>query len=140
MVDVRLFNESAHERKVREATEKANSKYPINVSNCIELDELMKKIVDEITLERKKVLEGKTDNYYANALEVKKFTMESRFSSNKCRDKIEALRMEETAKLITKQAIKQEQTVLSGSEKEQFIYLGLGALVVTVGLILILRK
>lgn len=140
MVDVRLFNESTHERKLREARDKVNSKFYFSGTDCISLDEMIKKVVDETASERKKVLEGKGDNYYANALDQYRGTLESSFISNKCRDKIEKLRIEETAKLITKQAIKQEQNVLGKSDKEQFIYLGLGALVVGVGLILILRR
>lgn len=109
-------------------------------SDCIKLDEGIAKIQDEIIAENKKLLAKGGSKAYLNALLVVKSTMENRFVDNDCRSKIESKRLVESGKLLTIQAIKQEENVLKKNEKEQYIYIGLGSLVLLVGLYLIIKK
>jgi hypothetical protein len=109
-------------------------------SDCIKLDEGIAKIQDEIIAENKKLLAKGGSKAYLNALLVVKSTMENRFVDNDCRSKIESKRLVESGKLLTLQAIKQEENVLKKNEKEQYIYIGLGSLVLLVGLYLIIKK
>jgi hypothetical protein len=109
-------------------------------SDCIKLDEGIAKIQDEIISENKKILDKGGSKAYLNALLVVKSTMENRFVDNDCRSKIESKRLVESGKLLTLQAIKQEENVLKKNEKEQYIYIGLGSLVLLVGLYLIIKK
>lgn len=125
------------------ALQKIVEKYQVfagKASNCILLDEGISKIRDEIISENKKVLENKGSKAYLEMLEVYKNTLESKFIDSDCRNKIENKRQIESAKLITTQAIKQEENVLKKNEKEQYIYIGLGSLVLLVGLYLIIKK
>ena len=109
-------------------------------SNCIKLDEGIAKIQDEIISENKKLLAKGGSKAYLNALLIVKASIENRFVDNDCRSKIESKRLVESGKLITLQAIKQEENVLKKNEKEQYIYIGLGSLVLLVGLYLIIKK
>ena len=72
--------------------------------------------------------------------EKTKDSLENRFTLSDCRDKIEQKRVVESGKLITKQAIEQEKSILKKNEAEQFVYIGLGSLVLLVGLYLIIKK
>jgi hypothetical protein len=125
------------------ALQKVVEKYQIyegKGSNCIQLDEGISKIRDEIISETKKVLEKKGSKAYLEMLESYKNTLENKFINSDCRSKIENKRLVESGKLITTQAIKQEENVLKKNEKEQYIYIGLGSLVLLVGLYLIIKK
>lgn len=57
-----------------------------------------------------------------------------------CRNVIEQKRLEESANLITKQSVIQEGNVLPANYKEQYLYIGLGSVVLLVGLYLISKK
>ena len=46
----------------------------------------------------------------------------------------------ESAVLITKQAIEQEKAVLKPANNEQNIYIGVGALILLVGLLILVKK
>jgi len=136
-----MFNISQYERNVLVATQKANDEYGwYRNSDCIMLDEGISKISDKIIQERKKILEKKGDKLYAEALEKTKTSLENRFILSDCRNKIEQKRLVESGKLLTKQAVKQEENVLKNNEAEQYIYIGLGSLVLLVGLYLIIKK
>jgi hypothetical protein len=62
------------------------------------------------------------------------------FASNDCSDKIEKLRQNESAVLITQQAIEQEKAVLKPANTDQRIYIGAGALILLVGLVILVKK
>lgn len=136
-----MFNTSQYESNLDIANQRANDVWGwYRNSDCITLDEGISKISDKIIQERKKILENRGDKLYTEALERAKNSLESSFISNNCRDKIEQKRAIESGKLITKQAIEQEKSVLKKNEGEQYIYIGLGSLVLLVGLYLIVKK
>jgi len=105
--------------------------------NCVELDKKIKDVRDRAVAVR---LNTNTDEKYIQALVDLQERLESIFASNSCADKIETLRQKETGTLITKTAIEQEKKVIGNSKKEENIYIGLGALTLLVGLIIILKK
>jgi hypothetical protein len=115
-------------------------KYSIKPENCYKLDQNLKLIRDEIVDETKKLLSGGGNREYLKALQSRKSSYEIRFVQDKCRDKIEEDRLRESANLITKQSINQENSVLDKSFTAQKVYIGVGALVLLVGLYIVLKK
>jgi hypothetical protein len=57
-----------------------------------------------------------------------------------CRNKIEQIRLDESGMILTQQSAKSEQNFLKENNKEQYIYIGAGALVLLVGVYVILKK
>ena len=68
------------------------------------------------------------------------YDTEEKFTKMKCREKIEFLRLNETAVLDLEQAIKSEASVLEKNKKEQNIYIGLGAIVILTGFYILIKK
>jgi transcription initiation factor IIE alpha subunit len=66
--------------------------------------------------------------------------IENSFLEKQCRNEIEKKRLEESGEILTKQATTQELNILPSNYKEQYIYIGLGAVVLLVGLYIISKK
>lgn len=66
--------------------------------------------------------------------------LEQSFTRTDCRNNIEYKRLVESAEILTQQSAKSEQNFLKGSNTEQYIYIGAGALVLLVGVYVILKK
>ena len=66
--------------------------------------------------------------------------LENEFDKLKCRDAFEEKRLEDIASVVTKQATQQEQSILTPNFKEQYIYIGIGAVVLLLGLYVVSRK
>jgi len=103
-----------------------------NAQDCIHTDKLIKAIQEEMT----------KPNPSRSIYELRdnKIALEQFSAQQLCADKIETLRQKETAVLITKTSIDQEKKVLGSSKKEENIYIGVGALVLLVGLIIVVKK
>ena len=99
--------------------------------DCIRVDKSIKSLQEEIT-------KPNPSNIYQ--LISFKNSQERAFASQLCSDKIETQRQLETALLITKTAIEQEKKVLGNSKKEENIYIGVGAVVLLVGVIILVKK
>jgi hypothetical protein len=80
------------------------------------------------------------NNMVKTILPKKILELENKFVLLDCRNNIELKRLNESAELLSKQSVTQEQNVLSTNYKEQYIYIGLGALVLLVGLYVISKK
>lgn len=129
--------------------DRVQNEFGWNGGSCIELDKLILKVRDKLVAERIKPsaynyglnrgLEPSANNYI-QALVNHKGTLESIFVTNNCADKIEKLRQNESAVLITKQSILQEKAVLEPANTDQRIYIGAGALILLVGLYILVRK
>jgi hypothetical protein len=65
---------------------------------------------------------------------------EIKFTSLRCRDKIEYQRQKTAASQFSKEAESTESDVLGKSSTEQYIYIGIGSLVILAGLTIIIRK
>ena len=135
--------------QINATKERVRKEFGWNGGSCVELDKLILKIRDYTVAERLKstpynygVARGlePSANNYIQALVDQKALLESIFASNNCLDKIETLRQNESAVLITKQAIEQEKSVLKPANTDQRIYIGVGALILLVGLYIIIKK
>jgi hypothetical protein len=62
------------------------------------------------------------------------------FDKQKCRDSFEEKRTIDMAEVLTKQASLQEESVLNPNYKEQYIYIGIGAVVLLLGLYVVSKK
>jgi len=108
--------------------------------NCVSLDKDIKRISDRLLAERKKSpLPNLQQRAYLDALELKKRTWETTFATKGCRDIIENIRLTTGAVEESKYAIRAEQQVLPTNEKDQSIYIGLGAVVMLIGLYIVLK-
>ena len=130
-------NLTAFDRQTNLAEERVQSEFGTGAGDCVSLDLLIKNLRDRIVSER---LKSKQDQYYIKALEERKNVMESGFYVNNCSQKIEKVREIESALLLTKEAIKSEESVLPKNNNEQKIYIGAGALLLLVGLYIIVKK
>jgi hypothetical protein len=109
--------------------------------NCVSLDQQIKKISDKLLEERKKSpIPDVQQKAYLDALEGKKNFFESTFATKGCRDIIENIRLTTGAVEESKFAIKAEQQVLPKNEKDQNLYIGLGAVVMLIGLYIVLKE
>lgn len=108
-----------------------------NGGSCLQLDFLIKQVRDKSVAES---LKPNSNKYYRDALIYHKSVLELIFIDNNCSDKIEKLRQNESAVLITKTSIEQEKAVLKPANTEQRIYIGAGALILLVGLLILVKK
>lgn len=131
---------SNYDLQLNEQRKIVQDEFPSNATDCVTLDETIKRISDKEALLSKNALKGVVNSFYLTALREQKATLESTFSGNSCRDKIENIRLKTAGILITKGAIKQELTLLPKNNKEQQIYLTLGAVVLLVGLYIVSKK
>lgn len=130
-------NLTAFDSNTNLAEERVQNEFGTGAGDCVSLDLLIKNLRDRIVSER---LKSKQDQYYIKALEERKNAMESGFNVNNCSQKIEKVREIESALLLTKEAIKSEESVLPKNNNEQKIYIGAGALLLLVGLYIIVKK
>jgi hypothetical protein len=135
------FAPSPQEAKIGEGIRKANEKYAWYFnSNCISLDEGIRKVTEELNSENQKILQSKGDTFYRDGLIGVKTNMEARFNGSDCRNKLELQKLVEGGKVITQSAIRQESEVLGKNEKEQYIYIAIGGTLLLVALFMITRK
>lgn len=66
--------------------------------------------------------------------------LENEITNSNCRAEIEKKRLEESAEILTKQSAVSEKNVLKPNYKEQYIYIGLGVVVLFTGLYIIGKK
>ena len=97
----------------------------IVASNCVELDRDIKRIIDRIAQQTR----NEPNEDRRRVLAWYKDILEDSFKLYECRDKIEKQRLLESAKQETLFSIKAENSVLGANQKNQNIYLGVGALV-----------
>lgn len=143
------FSSGGNSTQINATRERVQNEFGWSGGSCIELDKLILKVRDKIVAERIKptpynynVAKGLSPsaNFYIQALVDHKAVLELMFASNDCSDKIEKLRQNESAVLITKQSIEQEKAVLKPATTDQRIYIGVGALILLVGLYIIVKK
>ena len=124
-----------------------NNQFGSTPRTCQELDKELKRLQVAIINAYKMPLNfderGNADLYqraYKEQLELKKNIWESSFAKNNCRDVFENIRLESAGLAETKFAIQSEKQVLGESNKNQNLYIGVGAIVMLVGLYVILKK
>ena len=121
--------------------EKVQNEFGSLPYNCVSLDKDIKRISDKLAEQRKlSPLPSLQQRAYLEALEAKKSGWESMFATKGCRDIIEDIRLTTGAVEESKFAIRAEQQVLPKNEKDQNLYIGLGAVVMLIGLYIVLKK
>lgn len=117
---------------------------------CINLDEKIKQLsfdVEEL---------NKTTPTYTSGLDIMKsknpdvlklyilrkmlLRDKAYFNNQGCSDTLEAKKIEDNAKMLTKESAKTEKKVLEKGYKEQYLYLGYGAVIILVGLYIVTRS
>jgi hypothetical protein len=140
MVSANLFGNTEWGRAQELAYEKVQNEFGSLPYNCVSLDKDIKRISDKLLAERKKSpLPNLQQKAYLEALELKKHAWESTFATKGCRDIIENIRLTTGAVEESKFAIKAEQQILPANQKDQSLYIGLGAVVMLIGLYIVLK-
>ena len=112
-------------------------------SYCILLDQKLKKSIDIVADLQKKKLAGGLDSLYNILLNQEielKNKREMEFSKLSCANKIEYKVLVETGELITESAVESEKNVLTKNTNEQYIYIGIGSVVLLTSLYILIRK
>ena len=113
------------------------------VSDCILLDEKLRKsiiIVSDLQTKKASGNFSAMDSLLLNQEIELKNKREMEFSKSSCANKIEYKRLVETGKIATDSAVRSEGEVLTKNNNEQYIYIGIGAVVLITSLYLILKK
>jgi len=118
--------------------------------SCVDLDRLILKVRDRIATEIltpsnydykvEKWIAKQMPMYYRSALVEHKSMLEGLFITSNCADKIETLRQNESGVILSKRLIEEEEAITKPSNTGQEIYIGIGALVLLVGLLILVRK
>jgi len=106
----------------------------IGANNCVELDRDIKRLIDRIADQTKK----NPNENLRRVLYWYKSILEDYSELNQCRDKIEKQRALDIAKTATLSSIDQEKSVLGKSQKNENLYLVVGASVLVIGLGIVL--
>ena len=110
------------------------------IKECLALDKVYKEYIVRKSDLLKQKLAGGVNQSLLNETLKQFYETEEKFLKMKCREKIEYLKLNETAVLDLEQAIKSEASVLGKNKREQNIYIGLGALVVLTGFYILIKK
>jgi hypothetical protein len=136
-----MGNQSGSDRAKDFGWSKVQSEFGSLPYDCVSLDKELKRISTTLIGVRKATpLPNAEWKAYTNALEQKKSDWEKYFALNGCRDVIENIRLKSAALAETKFAIQSEKQVLGESNKNQNLYIGIGAIVILAGLYIILKK
>jgi hypothetical protein len=121
----------------------------LDSNSCVKADENIKKISDEI-LELQKTTPALTGYELATSRDVSVLKLEvlrrillqykTAFNKGECTDTLEQIKAEANAKILTKEAVKSEKQVLEKNYKEQYLYIGVGSLILLVGLYIVTRS
>ena len=162
--DGQLSIDSNASPMTKKAVEEIKTKFP--KGDCITLDTSIKNaqgLIPEILLEKAggnykvELIQGTTyqdslkrQKAYGDRKEyinqMSKFLpdwlkqLEADFNNKKCRDEFEKIRIQDMASTLTKGASKQEVSILNPNFKEQYIYIGIGAVVLLLGLYVVTKK
>lgn len=105
--------------------------------DCFKLDLNIRQILDEITQRNKN---GDLSSSYLQNLYNLKTLNRLAFDGKNCENVIELKKLNESANLITKKSIEQEKSILSKSNKNQYIYIIGGGIILIVGLFILIKK
>jgi hypothetical protein len=136
-----LGNQTDWSRAQDKAREDVNNSFGTIPYNCQTLDIELKRLNDLILVRTKITDSGNlAQRAYLEALNLKKDAWENLWALKGCRDVIEKIRLKTGAILTTESAIQAESSVLTTSNKEQNIYIGIGAIIILTGLYIVLKK
>jgi len=141
MVSIMGGNETDYSRAQEKSYERIQNEFGNLPYNCKDLDIQIKRVNERIATElMKSPSPDLPSKLYQDLLQAKKNAWEAMWDGKGCRDIIENIRLESMAVAETSSAIRQEKDVLGKSNKDQNIYIGVGAVVVLIGLYIVLKK
>jgi DNA gyrase/topoisomerase IV subunit A len=142
MVDFTIKNNTPRNNALAKAYDLVQSQFGSLPLNCVSLDKELKTLQQAIIDAYKTPLSSDEElqKAYKEQLEAKKASWENIFADHKCRDVIEKIRLASIANTETTSAIKQEESVLGKSTKNENTYIGIGAVILLVGLFVVLKK
>lgn len=115
--------------------------------DCVKMDEQIKEIsfeVEQLQKDTKSITGGLGS---PNPKEIRLYVLRNfllelkqKFNNRSCTDILEAKKTEDNAKMLTKESAKTEKKVLEKGYKEQYLYLGYGAVIILVGLYIVTRS
>lgn len=117
--------------------------------DCVKMDEQIKEISFEVEQLQKDTttktgldIVQSTNPKEVRLYVLKNFLLElkQKFNNRSCTDILEAKKTEANAKMLTKESAKTEKKVLEKGYKEQYLYLGYGAVIILVGLYIVTRS
>ena len=113
-----------------------------DVRDCIEQDEVIKSLIDDITYRQVKRIKGSTEanDIILQRLKDRLLQEQNDFITKGCKGRLESDKLKSNAITITDMASQQEQNVLKKNLNEQYIYIGIGAMVLLSGFYIILKK
>jgi hypothetical protein len=114
----------------------AQQKYPYINQDCFQIDKHLKDIMFEIT---DNILKQNFSSYL-DSLKIQKSILEVNFIKKNCNAVIEIKRLNESAEMLNKESIKQEDSIIKKNYKEQYLYIGFGAIVLLVGLYIVKKQ
>lgn len=117
--------------------------------DCVKMDEQIKEISYEVEqLQKDTATKTGLDIVQSkNPKEIRLYVLKNfllelkqKFNNRSCTDILEAKKTEENAKMLTKESAKTEKKVLEKGYKEQYLYIGYGAVIILVGLYIVTRS
>lgn len=113
---------------------------PREIKDCLALDKTLKEyIVRKTDLLKQNIAGGVNKNLLNETIKVFNET-EDKFAKMNCPNKIEYLRLNETAVLDLEQAIRSEASVIEKNKKEQNIYIALGGVTLLIAFYILIKK
>lgn len=133
-----LFNKSDCSSKQLVRTEVSYK----DVRDCVQKDELIKSLRDDITYRKIKKIKSSTpvSEIFLQKLQDRLLTEEKDFITKGCKGRLESDKLKSNAITITDLASQQEKNVLNKNFTEQYVYIGVGALVLLTGFYIVLKK
>lgn len=114
--------------------------YYDSVNTCKSIDEQIKSKTDLVAQFSKEVLEGKKNPITLKQLNLELLNQKNNFTKYNCKNLIEYERLAELGLLVTEKSAEQEKNILTKGYNEQYVYIGVGAVVLLAGLYVYMKK
>ena len=113
-----------------------------DVRDCIEQDEVIKSLIDDIAYRKVRRIKSSTNasDIILQRLQDRLLTEQNDFITKGCKGRLESDKLKSNAITITDLASQQEKNVLKKNITEQYVYIGIGALVLLTGFYIVLKK
>lgn len=113
-----------------------------DVRDCIQQDEVIKSLKDDIAYRELKRIKSSTkaSETILQRLKERLINEETDFITKGCKGRLESEKLKDNAITITDLASQQEKNVLKKNLTEQYVYIGIGALVLLTGLYIVSKK
>jgi hypothetical protein len=110
------------------------------VNTCKFIDIQIKRKSDLVTQLSKGVLAGKSNPKDLKQLNLELLNQKNNYADYNCKNLIEYQRLAELGLIITEKSAEQEKKILGSGYKEQYAYIGIGAVALLVGLYIYMKK